>query len=303
MAAPTARPAVGNRELWLNAVAPAVFVFLWSTGFVGARLALPFVEPATFLTARFGVASALLALLGLGLRQPWPRGRRLLHAAVAGLLLQAAYIGGVFFAIHHGLSSGITAMITSLQPVLTAMVAGAVVGERVGVVQWAGLTLGFAGVVMVLAEKAVGGIASLAPLGVGLAFTALLAGTAGTLYQKRFGGGTNLITGAAVQFAAAAVAMLLVSLPFESHRIVPDPRLGLAFVWLTLFNSLGAITILLYLIRRNTTSQVTALFYLVPPATALEAFLLFNERLGGLAMVGMLVTVVGVGIVVVRQRA
>lgn len=277
-------------------LAPPLFVLLWSTGFIGARLGLPYAEPLTFLALRFGLVTALLATAALAARAPWPRrpadwG----HLAVAGLLMHGVYLGGVFVAIGLGLEAGLSALIVSLQPILVAAAAGLFLGERVRPRAWAGLALGLAGVVLVLARKLGGGAGG--TLGAVLACVAALAGiTAGTLYQKRFGAAHDLRAGNAVQFAAATLFCLALALAFETMRVRWTAGFAFALLWLVLVLSLGAISLLYLLLRRGAASRVASLFFLTPPTTALIAWPLFGERLGPVELLGMAVAVAGVAL-------
>ena len=187
-------------------LAPVLFVVLWSSGFIGAKLGLPYAEPLTFLSLRLAIVAVLLATIGLALRAPWPADRRALrHVVVAGLLVHGGYLGGVFSAIHSGLSAGVVALIVGLQPVLTAIAAGFWFGERVTSRQWAGLGLGLAGVGLVLTGRI--DLSGLNAPGLGLAAIALLSITAGTLYQKRYCGTMDFRTGGAIQYAATGLVL------------------------------------------------------------------------------------------------
>ncbi len=275
---------------------PALFVVLWSTGFIGARLGLPHAGPLTFLALRYGLAAGLLVLVALATRAPWPRRpAEAGHYAAAGLLVHAVYLGGVFVGISLGVEAGVSALIVGLQPLLTAALAGTLLGERVAPRQWAGLGLGLLGVAMVLARKlgqgpgdALGGLACVA---------ALLGITAGTFYQKRFCAGMDLRSGGAVQFAAAALATALPALLFEGTHVDWTGEFVFALLWLVLVLSLGAVSLLYVLIRRGAASRVASLFFLVPPRTALIAWPLFGETLGPAALVGMALTAAGVALV------
>jgi drug/metabolite transporter (DMT)-like permease len=283
-----------------------MFVLLWSTGFIGARYGLPYIEPFTFLLIRFLIATTLLVSIVLALRAPWPvRRADVGHAAVVGLFLHGGYLGGVFFAIDRGMPAGLSALIVSLQPVLTAIVAPAMLGERVGGRQWLGLVLGFIGVMLVVSEKV---WLSGAPAGItGATLTAttiaLFSTTAGTLYQKRFGTGVPLLSGTSIQYLAAAGLMVLLSFGVETREINWTPQLVFALGWLVFVLSLGAILLLMLLIRERSAARVTSLFYLVPPATAIEAYLLFGERFAWLALLGLAVASLGVALVVTERRA
>lgn len=275
---------------------PLLFVALWSTGFIGAKFGLPDAEPLTFLTLRYVAVLALMGALAWLTRAPWPRRpAAYLHIGVSGLLVHAVYLGGVFTAIGHGLPAGVTALVVGLQPVLTALGAGALLGERVRSTQWLGLVLGFAGVGLVVAHKvagSVGGGALLAMLAPAL--LALLGITAGTLYQKRFCPAFDLRTGSVIQFLPCLLATALVAQQTETMRVHWTGAFVFALGWLVLVLSLGAVSLLNLLIRRGSAVNVASLFYLTPPATALFAWALFGETLTGMALLGMGLAVFGV---------
>ena len=278
-------------------LAPAVFVLLWSTGFVGAKYGLPYAEPFTFLALRLAIAGALLALAAAFTRTRIDRAHAG-RAAVSGLLLHATYLGGVFWAIKHGTPAGVTAVVVSLQPVLVAALALPLLGERLVPRQWLGLVLGVTGVVLVVAPD-LGGAVPVA--GLVSCVVALAGGTGGTLWQKKYGDGIPLLWGTCVQYGAATLVLALASLATEHQHIAWTAKLVGALVWLVVVLSLGAILLLMVLLRRGTASSVSSLLYLVPPATALEAWLLFDERLPLLSVVGVGVTALGVALAVRGQ--
>lgn len=286
------RPSALLREVGV----PALFVVLWSTGFIGARLGLPHAGPLTFLALRYGLAAGLLALVALATRAPWPRRpAEAGHYAVAGLLVHGVYLGGVFVGISLGVEAGVSALIVGLQPLLTAALAGVLLGERVASRQWAGLGLGLLGVALVLARKLGQGPGD--ALGALACVAALLGITAGTLYQKRFCERMDLRTGGAVQFAAAGLATAPLALLFEGARYVEwTGEFVFALLWLVLVLSLGAVSLLYVLIRRGAAARVASLFFLVPPCTVLIAWPLFGEELGPLALIGMALTSAGVAL-------
>ncbi|HWR88297.1 MAG TPA: DMT family transporter, partial [Acidiferrobacterales bacterium] len=236
-------------------------MLLWSTGFIGAKLGLPYAEPLTFLLIRFVCVIGLLGLLAIGLRRPWPRdARQYGHLAVAGSLLHGGYLSGVFSAIHHGMGAGVVALIVALQPLLTAFLGGWMLGERVAHRQWIGFVLGFGGVVLVVWDKlGVGGITLASLL---LSAMALLSMTTGTLYQKRYCAGMDLWSGSVVQFAAAALVLLPFALWIETMQVRWTGRFIFALSWLILVLSIGAISLLHILIKRGAATRVSALFYL-----------------------------------------
>jgi drug/metabolite transporter (DMT)-like permease len=284
-APPTATP-------WL-ALTPGLFVVLWSTGFIGAKYGLPYAEPLTFLALRFAlVAVIMFVVAGRRLRLTW---REAGHSAVVGLLIQGTYLGGVYFAIAHGISAGLSALVVGLQPALTAALVGLALGERVTIRQWLGLALGILGTILVVWAKL-----DLAPgqfVGLVAATAALFGMTLGTLYQKRFCSGVDLMSATAVQNGTAAVPMLLLALLTETMRIEWQPAFILALLWLCLVLSVGATTLFLILLRRGAASRIASLFYLVPPVTAFMAFLLFGETMGPTALAGMVCAVLGVALV------
>lgn len=284
-------------ERIFRSVAPGLFVLLWSTGFIGAKLGLPDAEPLTFLLLRFAIVCFLLLLLAIGLRRPWPTGRRrILHIGVAGLLLHGGYLGGVFGAIHRGMPAGLVALIVGMQPLLTALLGARVLDERVGARQWLGLLLGFGGVTLVLSGKLA--LTGLSAGGMLLALLALVSITAGTLYQKRFCGHMDLWTGSLVQFAASGVLLLPLALTFETMQIRWSGSFLFALGWLVLVLSLGAISLLHQLIRRGAATRVSALFYLTPPTTAVLAWAIFGEQLDAKAIVGLTLAAIGVALAV-----
>ena len=276
------------------AAAPAVFVLLWSTGFVGARYGLPYADPFLFLAVRLAIASAVLGLAAAVTGSRLTR-EQTGRAVVSGLLLHATYLGGVFWAISRGTPAGVSSVVVSLQPVLVAALAARLLGEQLSRRQWLGLSLGVVGVALVL-EPGLHG--SLPVVGVVACLVALAGGTAGTLWQKRHGDGIPLLWGTSVQYAAATAGLAALSLLTEPGHIAWTGRFVGALVWLVVVLSIGAVLLLLALLRRGTASSVSSLFYLVPPATALETYLLFGERLAALSIVGIAVAALGVALVV-----
>ncbi len=280
-------------------IAPWAFIVIWASGYVVAKAAAPFAEPLTFLLLRYAGVIALMGTLALLARAPWPSSWRAAgHIAVAGIGIQATYLGGVWVAVKHGMPAGVAALIVNLQPVLTA-VAGRFVGERVSLRQWLGLLLGFAGVALVVWTKvATAGMGSGVVL---LCVAALLAMTAAMLYQKRFCPSFDLRTGQVIQF----VASVLVTVPFawatESFHIEWNASVAAALLWSIFVLTGGGISLLFLMIRHGAATQVTSYMYLVPAVTALMAWAMFGERLAPAAVAGMVVTIAGVALVV-RQR-
>ena len=285
-------------------VVPSLFVWLWSTGFIGAKYGLPFAEPFTLLLIRMLFTLALLAGLAWFLKARWPGWRGVGHLAVTGLLVHGCYLGGVYYAIEEGMASGIVSLVVGLQPLVTAGVAILVLKERVSARQWVGLVLGLLGVTLVLLEKfGASGEGSDMPLWSLLWALFSLAGISmGTVYQKRHGSGADLVAGTLIQYAAAATLFAVGAFTLESREVEWSLQLQLSMAWLVLGVSVSAILLLMWLIRRGAASQVASLFYLVPPVTALQAYILFDERLGWLAMIGGMVAIAGVALVVVQKK-
>jgi drug/metabolite transporter (DMT)-like permease len=274
---------------------PFLFVFLWSTGFIGAKLGLPHAEPLSFLLVRYALVIVLMTAIVFATRAPWPKEpAQWLHIGVSGLLVHAVYLGGVFVAIKHGLPAGITALVVGMQPLLTAFGAGWLLGDRVSRRQWAGLALGFAGIALVVSGKL--GDSAPGPMLIP-AFVALLGITAGTLYQKRFCARFDLRTGSLIQFVPTAVLTAVVVALYEDFRIDWAPEFVFALAWLVLVLSLGAISLLNLLIRSGSAVNVASLFYLTPLSTALIAWVVFGEKLTSTATAGMALAVGGVYLV------
>ncbi|GAY08906.1 permease of the drug [Pseudonocardia sp. N23] len=234
-----------------------------------------------------------MLVLALLARAAWPSWRRAGHLAVAGIGIQAGYLGGVWVAVAQGMPSSVTALVVNLQPVLTAL-AGWAAGERMGPRRAAGLVLGFLGVTLVVAEKLT--TSGITTVTLALSGGALLAITAGTLYQKRFCPDFDLRTGQVVQFVASIVVTAPFALAFEDLRIDWTPAVIGALVWSVVVLTGGGISLLFLMLRRGAASQVTTYFYLVPAITAVMAFLMFGERPGWVAVAGMAVTVIGVAL-------
>lgn len=283
-------------------LAPGVFVIIWSTGVIGAKYGLPYAEPLTFLAIRFGLAALLMLPVVLLFRAPWPSSwRETGHIIVAGLLLQGLYLGSIFSAIHQGVEAGVAAIIIGIQPILVAILAGPLLDERVGRRQWLGLALGLVGVLLVVWRKLTLGLGT--PVGMALAFLALFAITGATLYQKRFCADMPLRSGNVIQFIATGTVLFLLALVFETREVTWSNDFIAAMVWLVLVLTIGAFTLFYFLIRHGAASRVASLFFLIPPTSALFAWLMFGERFGPIALAGMAVAVLGVALVNLRGNA
>jgi drug/metabolite transporter (DMT)-like permease len=285
-------------SFWLAAM-PVAFVLIWSTGFVVARLGMPHAPPMGFLAWRFALSVACFGVWIALVRAPWPQGRRQwLHLAITGLLMQAGYLGGVWSAVKSGIGAGTVALIVGLQPMLTAIWVDAFVsrpGEAVGRRQWLGVIVGFAGLVLVVSDRLNAG--ELTALNAGLAVFALACITMGTLYQKRHVQPCDVRTASLVQLAASLVVVLPLAW-LERGAMEWHPELFAAMTWSVLVLTLGGSSLLYLLIQRGAATQVTSLLYLVPPCTAVMAWLLFREPLGAHVLAGFALTAAGVALVV-----
>ncbi len=275
---------------------PASFVVLWATGFIGARYAMPWAEPFTFLAARFVLAAVLLTAVMAVLGSRRATRKEAMHAAGAGILMHGVYLGGVFWAIHRGMPAGLSALIVGLQPLITAVLAGKFLGEAILPRHWLGLGTGLVGVIIVLWPKlgAIGGGVTAETLAASL--VSVLGMAAGTIWQKRFASGGDLVAATAWQYVGGASLMALASLAFETHTVVINGELIFAMAWLVLVLSLGAIFLLMIMIRDGEMSKVASLFYLVPAVTAVMAWALFGEQLSLIQIAGMAITTLGVGL-------
>jgi drug/metabolite transporter (DMT)-like permease len=288
---------------WLAAM-PAVFVLIWSTGFVVARLGMPHAPPFGFLALRFALSVLAFAAWIALARASWPKGRaQWLHLAASGVLMHAGYLGGVWFAVKHGLGAGLAALIVGLQPLLTALwISHGGSGQRVAPRQWLGLLLGLAGLLLVVWHKL--GVGEARPMTVASAAVALLSITAGTLYQKRWVARSDVRTANSVQLLAAlAVTLPLAAIEFaQGQRIEPNAEFAVAMAWSVLVLTLGGSSLLYLLIQRGAATQVTSLLYLVPPCTALIAWAMFGESLSAAVLAGFALTALGVALVAREAR-
>lgn len=296
---PTAAAPTAAHPLW-HLFMPPLFVVLWASGFVVTKLGVAFAEPFTFLLYRFLIVAVLLGVIAAAMRAPWPRTWAMVgHIAVVGVLLQATYLGGVYAAIASGIPAGISALIIGVQPIITGVIVGPFLGERVSARQWLGLVLGFLGIGLVLWQKLALDLAHLG--GIAWNVAGLFGITAATLYQKKYCAMMDWRSGGVIQYAAAAaVSLVLTFATGETGRMEWSAGLLIAYAWLVFVLSLGAVSLFGWLIRRGEASRVASLLYLVPPTAALGGWLLFGETLGPLALAGMAVTVVGVALVARR---
>jgi len=280
---------------------PLLFVLLWSTGFIGAKYALPYIEPFYLLFIRMLMTLAVFALLCIIFKAKWPSFEQGKHQMVTGLLVHACYLGGVFAAIKWQMPAGITAIIVGLQPLLTALLSWQWLGERLRAVQWLGLVLGLIGVVLILLNGQHTGNFELRFEAILAVLLALASISIGTLYQKRFGQGVDLLSASVYQYFATAIAMGVLAFVFEERVIEWSPQLIFALGWLVFGLSVSAILLLMLMIREGESAKVASYFYLVPPVTAVEAWLLFGENLSLIQISAIIITVLGVYLVL-RQR-
>jgi drug/metabolite transporter (DMT)-like permease len=277
--------------------APALFVLLWSTGFIGTKYALDGAEPLTMQTMRMTLVVILLSIVALITRPAWPDRMGVAHSIVASILVHGFYLGGTAVAISLSIPAGLSALIPGLQPVLTSTLANRFLGERVTPMQWFGLLLGLSGVVLVLHNAKFDGQSLIGWAASGVSLVSI---TVGTLYQKRFCGHIDWRAGNLIQFISVTIFFALGALLFETRHVTFSPSFVLGTTWLAIVLSVGSIGLLYWLIRHSAATKVASLFYLVPGVTALMAYVLFDERLDALSIAGMVVCAAGV--VLVNRR-
>ena len=279
---------------------PVIFVLLWSTGFIGAKYILPYAEPFVFLTIRYFFATLILVLIakaiGESLRITWPQVKQ---SMLVSVFLHVIYIGGVFYAVFIDIPAGVTAVIVSLQPILVSVLAIPLLGEKLSYRQVFGLLLGFVGILFLLSPKLLEGDLStgFSTLGIICCVIALLGTTIGYLLQKKGGADIPFLAGTAVQFATSTVIFAIASLIFEPLKVNISLEFVLALSWIVLALSIGSIFLLFYLLRNDSASSVSSLYYLVPPLAAVQAYFFFDERIKGIGLVGMALAALGTLIV------
>jgi drug/metabolite transporter (DMT)-like permease len=265
--------------------APAIFVVLWSTGFIATKYVLNSAEPLTYLTIRMAVVVAMMAVIVVAARPLWPDRAGIFHSVVAGILVHGFYLGGTAVAIAHSIPAGLSALIPGLQPILTSTLANRWLGERVTALQWAGLLLGLAGVALILHHRPMGGEAGWGWLASGVSLVSI---TLGTLYQRRYCNKIDWRAGNLVQYIAVTIFFAIGAGLFEQRVVHWTREFVLSVAWLAVVLSIGSIGLLYWLIRRSAATSVASLFYLVPVVTALMAYVLFDERLDLVAVIGMI---------------
>jgi drug/metabolite transporter (DMT)-like permease len=280
--------------------APSIFVVLWSTGFVATKYVLHNAEPLTYLAIRMAVVVGLMAIIVAIARPKWPGRSGIAHSVAAGILVHGFYLGGTAVAIAHSIPAGLSALIPGLQPLLTSTLANRWLGERVTPMQWVGLLLGLAGVVLILHGRPMSGEAGWGWLASGVSLVSI---TLGTLYQRRYCSQIDWRAGNLVQYIAVLIFFAAGAWLFESNVVHWTGEFVLALVWLAVVLSIGSIGLLYWLIRRSAATSVASLFYLVPAVTAVMAYVLFGERLDGIAVAGMVACAAAVFLVNRRKRA
>ena len=280
----------------LTRFAPVIFVLLWSTGFVGAKYILPYSEPFVFLTIRYALAMTTLLIVARVMKEPLKISRaQVIQSIKVGVFLQVIYIGGVFYAISLGVSAGVTSVLVSIQPILVSVLAVKFLNEKLGTRKIFGLILGFTGVLLLLLPKLFQGVFAFGYSGLGIVsgVLALLGTTTGYLLQKKGGSDIPFLPGTAVQFATATVLFALASTLFEEWKITTSFQFFLALSWIVFALSIGSIFLLFYLLKNDSASSVSSLYYLVPPLTAIQAYLFFRERITGIGLLGMGLAAIG----------
>jgi drug/metabolite transporter (DMT)-like permease len=272
-------------EKWAARAAPAIFVVLWSTGFVVTKYVLNDAEPLTYLAIRMAVVVAIMAFIVAVGRPQWPDRAGIAHSVVAGILVHGFYLGGTAVAIAHSIPAGLSALIPGLQPILTSTLANRWLGERVTPLQWTGLLLGLAGVVLILHNRPMSGEAGWGWLASGVSLVSI---TLGTLYQRRYCNKIDWRAGNLVQYVAVTIFFAVGAGLFEDRVVHWTREFVLSVAWLAVVLSIGSIGLLYWLIRRAAATSVASLFYLVPAVTALMAYGLFGERLDAVAITGMI---------------
>ena len=296
MSSPAEKPSPHNDtfEKAMARTAPLLFVLLWSSGFIFTKMAVLNAEAFTYLTIRMCLAVLLLVVIVAIVRPKWPNRREIGHSIVASWLVHGFYLGGTTVAIAHSVPAGLSALIPGLQPILTSTLANRFFGERVTRLQWIGLVLGLAGVLLVLQTRSMSGDLGWGYLGTVVALVSI---TLGTLYQKRFCSEIDWRSGNLIQFMASGCLFAVAALLFEKGEVHWTGEFLLALGWLVVMLSIGSIGLLYWLIRRSGATQVASLFYLVPATTAVMAYLLFNEHVGWLGILGMAICATGVFLV------
>ncbi len=288
----------------LKKAAPGLFVLLWSTGFIGVKYGMPYAPPFYFVAIRMAIAALLLFIAIAFFHKSQPITKAIiLPSTLIGLTLHGAYLGGCFFAVSRGLPAGITALIVSLQPVLVSIFAAKYLNEPLDKRAIAGLMLGLIGLfVVVIPRINMTGANSISVISIAACVVGLLGGTSGTILQKKYGGTIPTLAGTSIQYAATALVLLTLALIFEQPEIEWTPKFIGALAWLVIALSFGAILLLFFLLAHGSAASVSSLYYLVPAATAVEAYFFFDEHVSLVSVLGTVITVIGVWLVVGKPK-
>ncbi len=277
-----------------------IFVFLWGSAFISAKYGLTAAGPFSFLFVRFAIVTVIFAVIALALKSAWPDSRTLILTFLAGVLMQGVYLGGVFYAISKGTPAGISSLIVSIQPIITAFLALAFLKEKVRAVQWLGIAAGLIGVLMVVYPR-LGGAVPI--IGLVSCFIGVHAMSVGTIIQKRYLGGVDLMASNTLQALAAGVFYSLLLLAIEPFYLEWTVEVTLSMIWIIFAVSMGAVSILMLLIRSGQMAATSSLFFMVPPVSALMGYMFFGETLGAVGMAGMAVASLGVWLVNRPEKA
>ncbi|MBD8891995.1 DMT family transporter [Roseibium litorale] len=280
---------------------PGTFVLLWSTGFIGAKMGAPYADPMVFLSWRFALVLPLLLAISLVTHPKWPvNATQIAHCVITGVMIHGCYLGATFWAVDRGMPAGATAIVVGLQPVFSTLAAALLLGEKIQTKHWAGLAIGGTGLALVLVPKLGLAGSGIEPVNIAAVFFGVLSISIGTVYQKRFVPQTDHLAGTFWQYIGALLVTVPLSLT-ESWTVVWSGEFIFALAWLTLVLSIGAITLLMILIRQGAVSEVASLFYLVPVAASVESYLLFGERLSLVQICGMALVICAV--LIIRRRS
>lgn len=286
----------------LTQIVPLLFVWIWSTGFINAKYALPYIEPFYFLIIRMILAAIAFLILIFVLKKRWPTRNQAIMQMIIGILLHSVYLGGVFFAVHLGMPAGISSIFVGLHPALTALLGFIFLSQKLRLLQSIGLAFGFIGIsLVVIGSNNIDGSA-LSTLGLMACIFSLIGISMSGILQKLYAQNVPLVSGTFYQYLGGALALVPVSLWLEDHTVIMTFELVAAMVWSVLALSVGAILLLMFMIREGEVAKVASYFYLVPPVTVIQTYFLFNETLGIVAITGCLLAVLGVYLVA-RQAA
>lgn len=281
----------------LTQIVPILFVWIWSTGFINAKYALPYIEPFYFLFIRMVFAAIAFLILIYVLKKRWPTRNQALMQMIIGVLLHSVYLGGVFYAVHLGMPAGISSIFVGLHPALTALLGFIFLSQKLRLLQSIGLAFGFVGIsLVVIGSNNIDGSA-LSTLGLIACVLSLLGMSTSGILQKLYAQNVPLVSGTFYQYLGGSLALIPISLLLENHEVIMTFELVAAMVWSVLALSVGAILLLMFMIREGEVAKVASYFYLVPPVTVIQTYFLFDETLGLVAITGCVLAVFGVYLV------